>query len=118
MSLINRARKDIQIITSNLSEFGQTAVLIDTQSQQFPVNVIHTRHHNGIDLEGRSVNTLIASCAVSVSNLEGYNYTNPNGEITFKNHRIVVENVTYVIREWYPDQTAGLIVLILGLWQS
>lgn len=118
MSLIDRARKDIQTITSNLSEFGQSAVLIDPQSVQFPVNVIHTRHHNGIDLEGRAINTLIASCSVSVSNLYGYNYTNANGEITFKNHRITVENVTYVIREWYPDQTAGLIVLILGLWQS
>jgi hypothetical protein len=117
MSLINKMRQDIAMITTNLSEFGQSAVLIDPQSNQLQVNLFHTRHHNSITEEGRPVSSLIASCAVSMSQLDGYQYRNSLNEVTFKNHRITVENVTYVIREWYPDETAQLIVLILGLWQ-
>lgn len=120
MGLIEQINKDIQQITGNLNEFGIQLTLISPSSDIASVVGIHAKHHTGFDDEGFPINSKIASVAISEQFLTDQNYpTRINGEVNLKRHKVKakdstgVEN-TYMIREFFPDETIGLIVCILG----
>lgn len=116
MSLHERAKQDIQTITSNSLEFGVPVLFVSPLSESITVNCLPSNHHTGFDSDGTRVNSKMASIAVSEQLLidEGYTYRNAKNEITFKDHIITLEGVKFVAREWFPDETVGLIILILG----
>ena len=118
MSLIERFKQDIQTITSNSSEFGQLAVLVSPEADTISVYALATAHHTGFDTDGIRVNSKMASIAVSEQLLiDGlYPYKDGNDEYSFKNHKATFDGIEYVITEWFPDETAGLIILILALY--
>jgi len=80
-----------------------------------------TKHHIGIDLDGNTVNTKNVHVCISELDLVASDYPtrNERQEIDLFKHRIsfkdssgIVKN--YVVKEVFPDETNGLIVLILG----
>lgn len=121
MSLVSRAKEDIQKITSNLNEWGVDLVLLPIGSNtQYPAKGVHTKHHLGLTSEGIPANVKTASVAISEANFPvDYPIRDANGEVKLKGHRCYVNDSTgiqkkYIIREWFPDEMIGLIVLILG----
>ncbi|MBL4810566.1 MAG: hypothetical protein JKY43_10980 [Phycisphaerales bacterium] len=120
MGLIDQAKKDIEQITSNLSDFGVQLTLTAPGSEIASVIGIHAKHHTGFDAEGFPVNSKIASVAISEQFLLDQGYpTRINGEVNLKKHIVKAKDSTgieqiYVIREFFPDETIGLIVCILG----
>jgi hypothetical protein len=120
MSLLDQVRKDIQQITGNSAEFGVQLTLTSPSSVVAGVIGLHAKHHTGFDAEGFPVNSKIASVAISEQLLVDLNYPlRINGEVNLKNHRISAKDSTgilqhYTIREFFPDETVGLIVCILG----
>jgi hypothetical protein len=121
MSLYDTAKADIESITSNTDEWGKLATFTAPTAEVETVAVIHNKHHTGFNELGERVNSKYASIAVSESNLDFYGYPvrNADGEVDFKGHLVSIADSTdivknYVVREWYPDETVGLIVLILG----
>jgi len=120
MGLIDQAKRDIEQITSNLTEFGVQLTLIAPSGAVAGVNGIHAKHHTGFDAEGFPVNSKIASVAISEQFLTDQNYpTRINGEVNLRKHKVKAKDstgveYTYVIREFFPDETIGLIVCILG----
>lgn len=119
MSLLDRAKADLQQITSNSNEFGVSVVFTASDSTTATVNCLHTIHHTGFDTDGIRVNSKQASIAVKEDLLTDADYPvrNSNNEVTFKNHRALLNGTEFIIREWYPDDTLGLIVLILGVYE-
>lgn len=124
MNIVDRAAADIARITGNNQEFGTGLPVVMTPPGGDPVSftAIHTKHRRAVDPEtGYSINAKVASIAVSESYLVAENYPvrNSTGEVFLQDHLVEVRDSTgvncrYVVREWWPDEMIGLIVLILG----
>lgn len=125
MGLIAQAKADWQAITSNTDEWGVSMTLLAPTSETATIKGLHTKHHLGIDTEGRPVNTKNAHVSFSEKLLTdaGYPVRNAAGEVYLKDHRVTVKDSTgndaiYVIRQWFPDETIGVIVCILDDYAS
>jgi hypothetical protein len=121
MGLIEQAQIDIREITSNLNDFGVAMKLIAPNLTELDLVGLHTKHHLGYDQDGKMVNTKNAHVSFSEDILvdASYPYRNASGEVNLKGHKVIVKDSTrndveYIIREWFPDETIGLIVCILG----
>jgi len=135
MSLLEIARDDIKRITTDLSEwavlmtfktptagpFDYTFDFTFNNSQMFTLQGLHTKHHIGINGEtGQRVNTKQASVTVNESFFNDVGYlVRVNGEVSLRDHQVAVKDstgnvCTYVVREWFPDESLGVIVCILG----
>lgn len=128
MNLIKQARKDALAITSNLSSGFGREIAITPVGGGTTVNIIGlaTKHHLGFDpTTGVSVNVKNAHITFHESLLtdQGYVVRNAKGEVSLYNHKVVTADSTgldkeYVIREFFPDESLGLIVCILGDFES
>lgn len=123
MSLIDQAKEDWKTITSNTDEFGIAITLEATPYETADVIGLHTKHHLSLDTEGNPVNSRNAHISVSealiIAANPDYPIRNAKGEVYLKNHKVTVKDSTgvaktYVINEWFPDETIGVIVIILG----
>lgn len=122
MSLIEQAKKDWQTITTDTSGFGVVINLTTpNDSDTVELKGLHAKHHIGIDTDGNLVNSKNAHISFSEQQLidASYPYRNTGDEVALYNHKISVKDSTgqekkYVIREWFPDETIGVILCILG----
>lgn len=121
MGLIAQAKADIEAITSNLSHWAVSMTFTTTDNlSSITINGLHTKHHLGVTEEQRRVNTKNASVTISERFLTDAGYpVRINGEVQMRDHKVLVKDSTgatclYIIREWFPDETVGLIVFILG----
>lgn len=117
MGLIEQAKSDIARFTSNDREFGIELILTAPDGETATINGLHTKHHLSVDTDGNIVNAKNAHIAFSETILEGYPLR-INGEVNLNNHRISAKDSTgvlkhYKIKQWFPDETVGLIVCIL-----
>ena len=121
MSIIEKAIADVKKITSDSNGFGVTMTITAPDSSSVQFVGTYSQHHMSFDTEGLMTSSKNAHCSVSESILTGLGYTvrNANNEVALLGHRINLTDSsgtarTYVVREQYPDETVGLIVLILG----
>jgi hypothetical protein len=79
------------------------------------------KHHISFDTDGNQVNSKNARATVDEAVLESLNYPvrNAQGNVTLLKHLVsykdssgIVKN--YIVRENFPDENLGLILLILG----
>lgn len=115
MGLLDTIKSDIELITSTLNEFGVSIVLTSPLGVVTTLTGIHTKHHLGIDTDGNMVNSKKASIAFSESFLS---CRNSSEEVSLTNYRVSVKDSTgiikeYIVQQWFPDETIGLIVCIL-----
>ena len=123
MNLVSQAKKDWQQITTNSSSgFGTEMTLTSPDG----VNVLSivglaTKHHIGIDDYGNVVNTKNAHVSFSEKQLSDalYPTRNAENEVSLYGHKIAWTDstgslITYIIREFFPDETIGVILCILG----
>lgn len=122
MSLIEQAKKDIERITTDRKGFGVDIRLIAPSGQE--VNVVgrsNNIHLSVNPVSGEVVNSRNASVSISEAVLTklGYPVRNTSGEVSLKKHIVFTKDSSgrmgqFVVKEWYQDQTVGLIVMILG----
>jgi len=125
MGLLDQVKIDVQSITTDVDGFSQSATFTAPEGATVTINILHAKHHTGYSEDGERVNTKYASIAVAEKSLSDLSYPlrNAQSEVDFESHRVDVADSTgivknYVISEWYPDETVGLIVLILGDFES
>lgn len=138
MGLLDQAKADIEAITSNLNEWASSLTLLvpgatfdytfdnTFANGQITLHGLHTKHHMAVEVEtGKQVNSKNAHCSFSEKFLTdaGYPVRDNSGEVYLKNHRVAVKDSTgvvkeYVILQWFPDETIGLIVCILGDFEA
>lgn len=125
MSLLERAKRDIERITSNLDGFARTATFFAPTGEEATVNILHTKHHLGFDAEKQKwANTKNAHLSVSEKFLTDAGYpVRTNGLVNLLHHKVKVNDSTgteciYNIDQWFPDETIGLIMCILGFDDS
>lgn len=120
MGLAQQVIEDIKQITANLNDWGIPIQLIAPTKEIANIVGLHTKHHLSLSPEGIPMNSKNASIAISEGNIPvGYPFRNTNGEVRLKGHKCNVVDSTgiiknYIIREWFPDESVGLIVCILG----
>lgn len=129
MSLLDQIKLDIEQITSNSEEYAISATFTNPAgTETATVNVIHSKHHLGVDTDGNRINVKNAHIAFAENNLSAaglasmgtpYTIRNAAQEVALTDHRVMVADSTgvvknYIIRESYPDEMVGLIVCILG----
>ena len=122
MGLIQQANEDWQAITSDLGEWGTDITLTNADgSATIDIVGLASKHHIGIDTDGNIINVKNAHISFSEKlvidgpfvirnsndevNLEGY-------KATYKDSRGITK--TYIIEQWMPDETIGVILCILG----
>lgn len=120
MGLREQAKKDIEFITSNLNDFGIEMTFTAPTDETAIITGLHTKHHLGVNTDGEIVNSKKAHVSFSEKFLTDLNYPlrNANGEVDLKSHKVAVKDSTdivknYVISQWFPDETVGLIACIL-----
>ncbi len=126
MGLVEQARKDAAQYTSDPNGFGVSIQFTAPTGEVETVNGLHKRHHLGINpATGEAKNTEQASVTVSEQFLTDLNYPvrNAEGDVDLQKHLVEVadstgETIKYVIEQWFPDETVGLIVCILGTFKE
>jgi len=119
MGLIDQARADLVQITSNEDDFGVPIAFEAPTGETKSIVGFHSKHHLARDTDGRQVSAKNAAISFAESLMTDYPVRGASGEVNLKNHKVTVKDSTdvdkvYVIREWFPDETLGLIVCILG----
>lgn len=119
--ILERANRDANRIV--MQGGFQDDILISTPDNLIEVSTtgFRTKHWINYDNEGNSTDTKNAHVCVSENDLvaKGIQVRNAIQEVALKNYFVKVKDNTgilkkYVVRRNYPDETLGLIVLILG----
>tara|TARA_R110000796_G_scaffold103652_5_gene213087 strand:+ start:18 stop:398 length:381 start_codon:yes stop_codon:yes gene_type:complete len=125
MSLIAQARLDWKEITSNSNEFGVPIILINpTTLVEYSIVGLATKHHLGIDELGNEVITKNAHISFSEELVIalGGSIRDASGEVNLERWIVKYSDSTlsqknYVITQFIPDETVGIIVCILSDYQ-
>jgi len=120
MSLLDIIQQDIADITSNANEFGRSCLFTAPDESTATVVVLHSKHRISVDGDGVPVNSKNSHISVSEQLLTALDYPvrDDNGEVNLSGHTVAIKDSTgttmnYLISEWFPDETIGLIVCIL-----
>lgn len=122
MNIIELARRDTQKITQNkASGFGWDIKLIAPNGTELDLIGLATKHNQGFDTDGNFVNSKNVHVSITTDQLiaGNYPYIDAEGEINLSGHQVKAKFIndveeSYIVREFMPDETLGLIVIILG----
>lgn len=121
MGLILQIKEDIEDITSNLEEFSVPMTLTAPNGQTASINGFHSKHHLGFNNDlGKRINSRNAHASFSEKFLTDLSYpVRISGQVNLEGHKLTAKDstgndVTYVIEQYFQDETIGLIVCILG----
>jgi hypothetical protein len=120
MGLLEQARQDIkQVTTDKDSGFAVDITLTAPDNTTVTVQGLHTKHHMALDEQGQRVNSKNASISIAEDLLADYPVRGGDGEVYMQGHLAAVKDSTgtichYMVRQWFPDETLGLLVLILS----
>lgn len=123
-SLLTQARKDAKAIIS--SGGFQEVIVLKTPSGDRIVEIkgLASKHHLRFGSDGMPMSAKNAHACIDEDTLItlNYPYRNAKQEVHLKNHLVDIKDTSgvlkhYVVSDHYPDETLGLIVLILGDWQ-
>lgn len=120
-NIFNLAKRDAKRIVTSLG--WQETIELSTPSKDLTLSLtgFATKHWINYDSDGNPVDSKNAHVCIDESFLvlNDYPVRNNRGEIALKNHIVAFPDSsgvvrTYVVRRNLPDETLGLIVLILG----
>lgn len=119
--LLNKARRDLKRIVTKGG--FQVDIILRTVDglKEVALKGIASKHWLSLDSDGMPINSKNAHISILESDLveAGYQVRNQKNEVNLLNHRVIYADSTgnertYVIKEWMPDETVGLIVCTLG----
>ena len=119
--LLQQIRKDAQ---NYLKAGGFEEEIQLTNPSGFSINIkgIHSKHWLQHDTDGNLINGKNAHITICEQEVNALGYVTRNqrtGNIDLQNHKVNVQDSTgivknYIINEWLPSETFGLIICILG----
>lgn len=119
MDLLSQARQDVQTITQG--EFSTDITLDDGAGNLTTVKGLATKHHLGVDPDtGTAMNVKNTHISISEQVLVDTGYpVRTDNEVAMKGRKVNYTDsagvdAQYRIDEVWPDETLGLIVMILG----
>jgi hypothetical protein len=101
--------------------FETDIVLTPPDNNAVTVKGLAVKHHTKISTDGLPVNSKYVRISVSEASLVALEYPVRNGknEVSMRKHKVAFKDSTgeernYIIQETIPDETIGLITLLLG----
>lgn len=120
MGIIDLAKKDIKFISSSLNGFAVEIQFLQTDGTAITVNGMTAKHNMAFDTDGVMTSSMNVHISVHEDVLleAGIITRNADDNVDLLQRIVTVKDSTgalrrYSIVEQYPDQTVGLIVLIL-----
>jgi hypothetical protein len=120
MSLLDDIKSDIEDFTSDEDGPTRSISFVAPTGETATINGLHTKHHFAHDTDGNPVNLKNAHISFSEGLLiaEDYPVRNSHGEVDLTSHKVTVKDSTgtentYIIRQWFPNETIGLITCLL-----
>ncbi len=125
MNAYERAKRDIERITGNANEWGAEILMTAPDGiTTVKLNGIHAKIYFGVNTEGAMVNSQKAHISISEKFLTDANYPirNAKNEVDLRDHRFTIKDSTgiaknYVVNQFFPDETIGLISCILEKYE-
>lgn len=123
MGLMAQAAVDTNKYLTNGSDWATEATFVanNLAGTTATVNALCIKHNNSINPEtGLSVNSTVARCTVSEQSLLELDYPvrNTKGDVAMINHKVTFADLndeyTYIVKENWPNEMLGAIVLILA----
>jgi hypothetical protein len=120
-NLLAKARRDVKKFIKS-GGFQEDISLITPDGTTTLITAgLASKHWINFDSDGLPINSKNAHICIDedVLTVNDYPYRDADGDISLKKHKIDVKDSSgiiknYVIKEWFPDETLGLIVCILG----
>lgn len=119
--LIQLAKRDAKRFVTNGGFEENMTIVTPCRDKSLELTGFATKHFINFDTDGNSVNSKNVHICISEDVLAANNYPvrNAKGEISLQKHLVSFPDSSgvlksYVVREGFPDETLGLIVLILG----
>lgn len=124
-NLLNKARRDSKKFITK-GGFQENIVLKTTNGLiSIETTGFVSKHWINFDSGGESINSKNSHICIDEDALVllGYPVRNSDGEVSLFNHRVSTPDSSglvkeYLIKEWFPDETLGLIVCILSDYES
>lgn len=121
MNILDLARRHVREITGNVAGgFAVPATFIAPGGETVTGAGLHKKVWTADQLPGEqaiNARTAAFSMAEQIFIDAGYPYRDTKGEVLLKGHKVLVKDYrmvyTYKVKEWFPDETLGLIVCIL-----
>lgn len=118
---LNLIRRDVKRYVNQTGALENIIMSVPDGSLTISITGWAVKHHISFDSDGNQVNTKNARATIDEAVLvaNGYPVRNANKEIALKMHLITFkdssgEDKDYIVRESFPDETLGMICLILG----
>ena len=118
---MDQIKADVLNITTNSSEFVSSVLFTAPTGETATIICRTNKHHLSVDADGAPVNSRNASVSFSEFAFEGTGYPirGLSGRVNLDKHKVTWTDSTgqpstYMIKEWFPDETLGLIVCILS----
>lgn len=123
-NLLNRARLDAKKYITRGGFQEDITLTSPDGSIVLQTTGWNTKHWINFESDGSPINSKNAHICIDEELLVAANYPlrNSDQEVHLQKHRVSVVDSSgvvkeYIINEWYPDETLGLIVCILGDFQ-
>jgi len=118
---LNRARRDAKKYVTK-GGFQEDIILESSNGlNKVEITGFVSKHWINFDTNGNSANSKNAHICIDEAQLLelGYPVRNSKEEVFLRGHKVYTKDSSvvvksYVINEWFPDETLGLIVCILG----
>lgn len=123
MGLMSQAAADTSNILTNANGWATEATFVanDVDSTTVTINAVCIKHNTKIDHNtGLAINSTVARCTVSEQALIAllYPVRNATGDVAMINHKVTFSDLgdeyTYLVKENWPNEMLGAIVLILA----
>jgi len=119
MGLIDIVKRDVADILGNSDQFGVTVVLTNgtdtaTLTGTTSSHFLKVDPDTGLPMRGRNVHVTVSMSAMTDAD---YPFRDGNNDVALVNHRVTVQGVQLIVREVWPDETFGLVVMVLGDYQ-
>lgn len=122
--LLNRARLDAKKYITRGGFEEDITLIAPNGGPTLETKGWATKHWINFESDGNPINSKNAHICIDETLLTeaGYPLRNSDQEVHLKNHRVAVKDSSgivknYIVNEWFPDETLGLIVCILGDYQ-
>lgn len=119
MGLIDIVKRDVADILGNSDQFGVSIVLTNgtvtkTVTGTTSSHYLKADPDTGLPMRGKNIHVTVSMSAMTAVS---YPFRNGNDEIALVGHRATVQGATLIVREVWPDETFGTVVMILGDYQ-
>ena len=120
-SILEKIKDTSNRFVNDLQAFSTPVILTSPSGISYTTAGFFSKHHNALDMEANRISSKMTSIALHERDLvaKGVVVRNASGNVALLNYICQISDSSetsskYIVRQMYPDELIGIIVLILG----